>query len=409
MTSEARPVLERGNNAAVVIPPVREAAIPLITAIPRRPILVLALDADRAADLADGVPGAFAATSHARARQRLSGTVPEVVCVGVPDAVQLLERSVLKPGAFASVVLAWPDQLDEPGLAALETVMAECDREAQRLLLVAAPGQGVQQLVERYAFKAMTWGFPPDGGQPPAPDAGPARYVLARRSAFAEVSRRILDALNPASDDEVRIVSCPASRDEAREIGRSGPAPVIVAEPHQLAWLRSVFAPLSPLPLPAASLELEQRAEALRARLARVIETGNLDRELFQVGPLLSQFDPAVVAAAALRLAQEAAPRNQAAPAPAQQHPAQPTRIWVGIGRKDNVRPGDLVGALANEARVPAEAIGKIEVRELFSLVEVKSGHAEQAVKGLSGVTVRGRRLTVRMDRGPGAKPPRRV
>jgi ATP-dependent RNA helicase DeaD len=240
--------------------------------------------------------------------------------------------------------------------------------------------------------------------------AGPARYVVARREHFPSLRRRILDALNPASDDDVTIVPVPASREAALQLAGGGAPPVILAEAHQVPWLRTIFAPLDSLPLPQLSVLLEERAESLRARLAKIMETANLDRELFQIGPLLEQFDAALVAAAALHLAQQARAAEPAAAAvpPPRGGPTH-AKLWVGIGRKDNVRAGDLVGALANEARVPADAIGKIEVRELFSLVEVKSDVAQQAVQGLSGVSVRGRRLAVRMDRGAGAKPPRRV
>ena len=409
----AIPVIERGNNAIVLAPPVREAVLPLLGAIPKRPTLILTLDADRAADLCDGLPGSFAATSYARAQQRLSGTLPDVVCAGVGDAVALVKRSAMPLAAFKAVALAWPDQLDEQGRSALEAVMAECDREAQRLVIVSNPGPGAASLSERYAFKAMTYGFPSDGTSQAM--AGAARYVVARREHFPSLRRRIIDALNPASDDEVRIVTVPHSRDAALDLAAGGTTPlVILAEPHQVAWLRTVFSPLVSLPLPGLSALLQERSETLRAQLATIMERENLDRELFQIGPLLEQFDPALVAAAALHLAQGRPPA--AAPAPSHAAPATPAssapshaKLWVGIGKKDNVRPGDLVGALANEARIPAEAIGKIEVRELFSLVEVKSDVAQQAVQGLSGVSVRGRRLAVRMDRGAGVKPPRRV
>lgn len=408
---DATPVIERGNNAVVLVPPVRETVPPLVASLPKRPTLVLALDADRAADLAAGLPGAFAATSYARAQQKLSGTPPDVVCIGVADALALMQRSALAPSRFASIVLAWPDQLGESGQQALEAVMAGCDREAQRVVLVSTAGPAARSLTERYAFKAMTYGFS-DEGAAQGPTAGPARYVVARRSSLDELRRRVLDALNPDRDEDLLIAACPVSREAAVELGSRatpGQPPVIVAEPHQIAWLRSVFAPFTPLPLPSLSSDLEQRAEVLRARLTRTIENENLDRELFLVAPLLSQFDAATVAAAALRLAQDAPAARPAAGAAAASGGESHAKLWVGIGKKDNIRPGDLVGALANEARIPADAIGKIELRELFSLVEVKTEHAEQAVKGLAGVNVRGRRLNVRMDRGPGTKPPRRV
>ena len=111
-------------------------------------------------------------------------------------------------------------------------------------------------------------------------------------------------------------------------------------------------------------------------------------------------------AAAALRLAVEPAVQR---PAPeASSPPTAFTRVWVGIGRKDSVRPGDLVGALTKEVGLPATAIGKIEVKELFCLIEVQADAAERAARGLAGVTVRGRRLTARLDRGPSHKAARR-
>ena len=42
-------------------------------------------------------------------------------------------------------------------------------------------------------------------------------------------------------------------------------------------------------------------------------------------------------------------------------------RVYVGAGRAAGIRPGDLVGAIANEAGVPSRLIGAIEAEERFS------------------------------------------
>ena len=133
--------------------------------------------------------------------------------------------------------------------------------------------------------------------------------------------------------------------------------------------------------------------------------------------PLLERFDPALLAAAALRLAggmgQPVGGGIAAAP-DAAARPDVPSyaKIWVGVGRKDGAKPGDLVAVLAKEAKVPADAIGKIEMRDLFCLVEVRPEQAPLAVRGLTGLVLRGRRLVARVDRGPGpgpGRPPRRA
>ena len=63
------------------------------------------------------------------------------------------------------------------------------------------------------------------------------------------------------------------------------------------------------------------------------------------------------------------------------------------------MRPGDLVGAIANEAGLPGGAIGAIRIADRFSLVEVPADAAEHVIRSLRGTTIRGRRVNVRYDR----------
>jgi hypothetical protein len=290
--------------------------------------------------------------------------------------------------------------------------MAETARDSQRMILASAPGPELDALLERYAFKAVTFGFPAADAGAAAP-LGPASYVIARPSQLEATRRRILDALDPERDDAVTIAPCPAGRDEAERLHGEATAAasgrlVFVVEPVQLRWLRSLFAPLTPLPLPTSLTALEHKAEAVRARLTRALEHDALDRELFLLGPLLDRFDAAAVAAAALRLAgtealaQTAESAAGAAPEAAGAAAGVPswTRVWVGVGRKDNVRPGDVLGAIVGETGLGADRIGKIDVRELFCLVEVRPDVAERVIGALSGATLRGRRIVARFDRG---------
>ena len=75
------------------------------------------------------------------------------------------------------------------------------------------------------------------------------------------------------------------------------------------------------------------------------------------------------------------------------------TRVYVGAGRKAGIRPGDLVGAIANEARIDSRSIGAIEVADRFSLVEVPEEMADQIIDALRSTTIKGKRVTVRRDR----------
>jgi ATP-dependent RNA helicase DeaD len=75
------------------------------------------------------------------------------------------------------------------------------------------------------------------------------------------------------------------------------------------------------------------------------------------------------------------------------------TRLFVGAGRAAGIRPGDLVGAIANEAGVSGEGIGAIQIADGFSLVEVSEDAAEHVIEALRAGTIKGRRVNVRRER----------
>jgi ATP-dependent RNA helicase DeaD len=75
-------------------------------------------------------------------------------------------------------------------------------------------------------------------------------------------------------------------------------------------------------------------------------------------------------------------------------------RIYIGAGKAANVRPQDLVGAIANEAGVAGGLIGAIQITERFSLVEVPEEVAEQVIKALGKSNIRGLKVQVRRDSG---------
>jgi ATP-dependent RNA helicase DeaD len=78
------------------------------------------------------------------------------------------------------------------------------------------------------------------------------------------------------------------------------------------------------------------------------------------------------------------------------------TRLWVGAGRSAGVRPQDLVGAIANEAGIPGRSIGAIHITERFALVEVPEDAADQVIGAFRTAALKGKKVTVRRDRGPG-------
>ncbi len=158
--------------------------------------------------------------------------------------------------------------------------------------------------------------------------------------------------------------------------------------------------------------EFRQMAEALCAsaepsavlaaalQLVHAAHAGNVEDE---AGDIPSITAPAK---APPRKSRSAPPgwASEGAPRPRGQRPPRPSlgamaTLVVNAGRRAGLRPADLVGAIANEAQIPSKSIGAIQVTESFSRVEVPEKSAAHVAAVLRGTTLRGRKVSVRLER----------
>ena len=79
------------------------------------------------------------------------------------------------------------------------------------------------------------------------------------------------------------------------------------------------------------------------------------------------------------------------------QTPLVPPMVTLQIlgGRKEKIRPGDVLGALTGEAGFAASQIGKINVNEQSTYVAVERSIARQALKRLSDGKIKGKKVRV--------------
>jgi len=77
---------------------------------------------------------------------------------------------------------------------------------------------------------------------------------------------------------------------------------------------------------------------------------------------------------------------------------AQPafTTLCIAGGRKDKVRPGDILGALTGEAGIDGKAVGKIDVMDNVTYVAIARGSTELALGRLLNGRIKGRKFKVR-------------
>ncbi|MBA2780450.1 DEAD/DEAH box helicase [Billgrantia kenyensis] len=84
------------------------------------------------------------------------------------------------------------------------------------------------------------------------------------------------------------------------------------------------------------------------------------------------------------------------------------TRYRVAVGHKDGVKPGQLVGALANEGGIEGSRIGRIDIRNAFSVVELPSSLPPSILAKMARARVAGRALEISEDGGAPERAPRR-
>lgn len=70
-------------------------------------------------------------------------------------------------------------------------------------------------------------------------------------------------------------------------------------------------------------------------------------------------------------------------------------RLFINIGRKNRVRPGDIVGALAGESNVPGKLIGCIDVHDHYTFVEVPKEYARDVLDAMNHTKIKGKSVAV--------------
>ena len=398
----------------------------------------------------------LAATSPARAARLARIRSPHVIAGTPTTLVDLVRASAIKLAGLRAICIAWADELvarDES--ASLETLMAEVPKETPRTIVASVVTPAVDALIERYARRARR----EVARVPEAQEPIGVEYVLVSTAARATTLRRLLDEIDPPSalvfaresesqatvrahlrtlgygdDDDVRcgaaaapgtaltvLYDLPATHEELREAVAGAGRTIALIQPRQLESLRALAlgGALKPHRLPEPAAASRARDASTLAELRGVLDAGSAGRELLSLEPLLEDYDGAEVAAAALHLLeqerlaerqravaaqQERVVHGERPPAAARQPGVPMVSLFTNIGAREGVHPGDLVGMITTRAGVAGSDVGRIDIRESHSTIEVASELADQIIDRASGAIVNGRRALLRRDERPGRR-----
>jgi ATP-dependent RNA helicase DeaD len=221
--------------------------------------------------------------------------------------------------------------------------------------------------------------------------------------------------------------------------GRSGEAILFVTprERHMLRIIeRATRQSIAAMELPSAAAVNEQRLSKLKDRIGEILGNTDLAAALLPFKNLVEQYQhtndasPTDLAAALAYLAQGETPLMNESPAPRprfedrdgkREHPRagaregspprsgepqaeRPRRSRRGpeagmqtyrieVGHQHGVKPANIVGAIANEAQMDSQHIGRIEIFDDHSLVDLPEGMPKELYRELQKVWVAGQQL----------------
>ena len=149
--------------------------------------------------------------------------------------------------------------------------------------------------------------------------------------------------------------------------------------------------------LPTLTDIMERRRELIKSQLIQTIEQGSYTDYHDIVADISSFHDPLDIAAAALKLFQEGfREKVEEKPSFTQTGGADGmVRLFINVGRAQNIRPEDIIRTVADEAGIPGNTIGLINIYDKFTFVEVPNDVAERVLAVMHRNTIKGFKVNV--------------
>jgi ATP-dependent RNA helicase DeaD len=184
--------------------------------------------------------------------------------------------------------------------------------------------------------------------------------------------------------------------------GRSGTAMTLI-HPRENRLLRSIERTLgvrvTRRPVPTVADVAERQRETWREKLEATLKEANLTPLRCIIEELVEEYDSIDVGAAALKLLMD---QTAERPSPAADvgfgdtgAEAGMVRFFTNIGRRQGIGPADIVRTVAESAGIPGGVIGRIDIYDDFTFVEVPEDTAAAVAEAMRRSRIRGRTVNL--------------
>ncbi len=143
----------------------------------------------------------------------------------------------------------------------------------------------------------------------------------------------------------------------------------------------------------------EIKMDLLLNKVTGILEKENLTREIKLIESLLDDDYVSVDIAAALlkMLFEDNECKDKEEIASFGDTGAEPgmVRLFISIGRQQNISPGDVVGAIAGETSISGNLVGLIDIYDRFTFVEVPREYAQEVLKVMKDNQIKGKNINI--------------
>lgn len=70
-------------------------------------------------------------------------------------------------------------------------------------------------------------------------------------------------------------------------------------------------------------------------------------------------------------------------------------RLFINIGKKQHIKPGDILGAISGESGMPGKLVGAIDMHDKYTFVEVPREYGKEVLQAMSNSKIKGKSINI--------------
>ncbi|MGO9613091.1 MAG: DEAD/DEAH box helicase [Dissulfurispiraceae bacterium] len=144
--------------------------------------------------------------------------------------------------------------------------------------------------------------------------------------------------------------------------------------------------------LPSTADVMKAKEKNMVREISEIITENRHEAYLETIGRLSEDYSITDIAAASLYAAY-----GEVKEKPVEEYPEKmgTVRLFMTIGRKDKIEVGDIIKSIASEANIPFSKIGKIDVFDKFTFVEIAREFSDKVIRSVDDMMMKGKRVKV--------------